>query len=85
MRAYPDGHTGDSLMALWFAYSEFRDRSGNRLVIPESFMQPVAETPNLKDPHAFKAEERKADDAIRQEQEYERSNYNRIMSRYLHK
>jgi hypothetical protein len=25
MRAYPDGHTGDSLMALWFAFSEMRD------------------------------------------------------------
>ena len=22
MRAFPDGHTGDSLMALWFAFSE---------------------------------------------------------------
>lgn len=25
MRAYPEGHSGDSLMALWFAYSEMRD------------------------------------------------------------
>ncbi len=25
MRAYPEGHTGDSLMALWFAFSEIRE------------------------------------------------------------
>lgn len=34
MRAYPDGHTGDSLMALWFAYSESRDYFSNKMVIP---------------------------------------------------
>lgn len=27
MRAYPEGHTGDSLMALWFAFSEIRDHT----------------------------------------------------------
>jgi len=27
MRRYPSGHTGDSLMALWFAYSAMRDIS----------------------------------------------------------
>jgi len=32
MRAYPDGHTGDSLMALWFAYSEARDRISSQPV-----------------------------------------------------
>ncbi len=34
MRAYPDGHTGDSLMALWFACSESRDFFSNRTIIP---------------------------------------------------
>lgn len=34
MRSYPEGHTGDSLMALWFAYSAMRDRTGNRIVVP---------------------------------------------------
>ncbi len=28
MRSWPDGHTGDSLMALWFAYLEARDIKG---------------------------------------------------------
>jgi len=30
MRSYPEGHTGDSLMALWFAFSEIRDCTANR-------------------------------------------------------
>jgi len=34
MRSWPDGHTGDSLMALWFAYLEMRDLSGKRFIIP---------------------------------------------------
>jgi hypothetical protein len=34
MRSWPDGHTGDSLMALWFAYLEARDLTGKRFVIP---------------------------------------------------
>ena len=33
MRAFPDGHTGDALMALWFAFSEMRDRLGNRILV----------------------------------------------------
>jgi hypothetical protein len=41
MRAYPDGHTGDSLMALWFAYSEARDRFSNRMVIPSNTPSPT--------------------------------------------
>jgi hypothetical protein len=36
MRAFPDGHTGDSLMALWFAFSEIRDRIAGRIIIPAS-------------------------------------------------
>lgn len=30
MRSYPEGHTGDSLMALWFAFSEIRDCTINQ-------------------------------------------------------
>jgi hypothetical protein len=41
MRAYPDGHTGDSLMALWFAYSEARDRFSNRVVFPSNTPTPT--------------------------------------------
>jgi len=41
MRAYPDGHTGDSLMALWFAYSEARDYFSNQITIPSTpYVQP---------------------------------------------
>lgn len=84
MRSYPDGHTGDSLMSLWFAYSEIRDRTSNNLVIPSVFMKPK-ETPNLRDKDTRKEEESKADKKVRAEQEYERSNYNRIMRGYLNK
>ncbi len=78
MRSFPDGHTGDSLMALWFALSEIREKTGNSLTIPSSFMQPRI-GPNLKDPIVFKTEERKADEALIAEQSFERSNFNRIM------
>ena len=80
MRSYPDGHTGDSLMSLWFAYSEVRDRTSNTLIIPSAFMQPL-NTPNLHDKEILNAEGTKADTALREEQEYERSNFNRIMRR----
>jgi len=43
MRAYPDGHTGDALMALWFAYSELRDNLANQLVIPRPYVVPEPE------------------------------------------
>lgn len=36
MRSWPDGHTGDSLMALWFAYLEMRDHKGRGFVAPKS-------------------------------------------------
>ena len=48
MRAYPDGHTGDSLMALWFAYSEARDYFSNELVIP-STNNTLPEVPSLEE------------------------------------
>jgi hypothetical protein len=32
MRSWPDGHTGDSLMAAWFAYLEARDLVGKRFI-----------------------------------------------------
>jgi len=31
MREYPEAHTGDSLMALWFAFSEMRENIGNNI------------------------------------------------------
>lgn len=35
MRAFPDGHTGDSLMALWFSYLEMTELTSTRFVIPK--------------------------------------------------
>ena len=63
MRAYPEGHTGDSLMALWFAFSEIRDCATNRPCLlridgtgwnldtqndnPQKIEPPKPETPKL--------------------------------------
>jgi hypothetical protein len=84
MRAYPEGHTGDSLMALWFAYSEWRDRTGNQLVIPSTIMETVSAI-NLKDPTQLAAGEKKADEDARVEQEWERSQFNAMMNRAMRK
>jgi len=69
MRSYPEGHTGDSLMALWFAYLEARDLTGSRIVIP---VESVSSVP-IKMPEAErKDEELKVDLAIMRESEKER-------------
>ena len=42
MRSYPDGHTGDSLMALWFAFLEARDLRGKKFIIPDTeYVAPI--------------------------------------------
>lgn len=79
MRAFPDGHTGDSLMALWFAHSEMRDLLGDRIVVPNAQDPRLVDPPDLRDPIILKAEEKKADQAHIQEQEYERSMFNEMM------
>ncbi|MBU6321300.1 MAG: hypothetical protein KGI78_00380 [Patescibacteria group bacterium] len=60
MRAYPDGHTGDSLMGLWFAYSEARDLTAGRILIPRQ-----ESAPPLPYPEDEKAADREI--AMRQE------------------
>ena len=45
MRAFPDGHTGDSLMALWFAFSEMRDHLQGRITIPSGPYRPQPQGP----------------------------------------
>lgn len=80
MRSYPDGHTGDALMALWFALSEIRDRTSNSLVVPSSFMKPK-ETPDISKPEIRQAEEKKADLAMSLEKEHERREFVRMMRR----
>lgn len=36
MRAFPEDHTGDSLMALWFAFLEMQELLGTRFTFPKS-------------------------------------------------
>jgi hypothetical protein len=72
MRAFPDGHTGDSLMALWFAFSEMRDLLGNRIVVPSIETQ-IKDPPDLKDPEVLKEENKKADLGFILQQEEERA------------
>lgn len=79
MRAFPDGHIGDSLMALWFAFSEMRDLRGDRVVVPNAQDPRLVDPPDLRDPIILAAEEKKADMAQVQEQEYERSMFNEMM------
>lgn len=79
MRAFPDGHTGDSLMAFWFAFSEMRDLRGDRVVVPNATNPLLVDPPDLRDPTILKEEEKKADQAQVQEQEYERSMFNEMM------
>lgn len=81
MRSYPDGHTGDSLMALWFAYSEIRDRTSTQLVIPSKFLDGPKDMPDIKDTDIRQREEKKADDALIAEQNYERQVFNNMMSK----
>ncbi len=66
MRAFPDGHTGDSLMALWFAFSEMRDRLAGKIRIPEGPYTP---------PPPYPIDERDADRELIAKQEVARSGW----------
>jgi hypothetical protein len=67
MRAFPDGHTGDALMALWFAFSEMRDLMGNKIVVPDNSQDAVNKVqPDISNPVVRKEEERKLDVAMSQ-------------------
>ena len=80
MRSFGDGgHTGDSLMGLWFALSEIRDRSGDGIVIPSTLSSKMKEPIDMTNPVVRQREEKKADQATRVENEYLRSNFNRMM------
>jgi hypothetical protein len=82
MRAFSgdnSAHTDDALMALWFAYSEVRTLLGSRIIIPRGLTETLKNAPNTKDPEVRKVEEKKADTALSLEQEYERSNYNKLL------
>jgi hypothetical protein len=70
MRRFPDGHTGDILMALWFAWSEMRDKGGKTIRIPRTTLQEAIDNANsaaTMTPEQIKEEERLADlEAMRQ-------------------
>ncbi len=66
MRSYPDGHTGDSLMALWFAVSEMRDYLQSGYTVPSG---PYIEPP--KGP----ANEQEADKETAAKQDFGRGGY----------
>ncbi len=66
MRSYPEGHTGDSLMALWFAYSEMRDAMGSKITIPGGTYTPLPQGPMTNE---------EADKEMIAEQEIARSGY----------
>ena len=66
MRAYPDGHTGDSLMALWFAVSEMRDYLQGGYTTPSGPYIPTPQGP---------ATEQEADKELIAKQEFARGGY----------
>jgi hypothetical protein len=79
MRAFPDGHTGDSLMALWFAFSEARDLLGTKPMIPTPSAGVVKDSPDMSDDFVLMEGNKKADQALILEQQYERSNFQNLM------
>lgn len=79
MRAFPDGHTGDALMAMWFAFSQIRELLGSRVLFPSSSFTKIKDSPPV-----HKAEERvdfekQADLEMIRQQEKERSNFDRMV------
>lgn len=83
MRAFPDGHTGDGLMALWFAFSEIRELMGTRVLVPTGAMDHIKDSPPTATAEQRAPLEEEAERLMRQEQEYERSNFNRMMARKM--
>ncbi len=80
MRAFPDGHTGDSLMACWFGYSEIRELLGTRVITPKSLFSTVKDTPlPTSGSPERKVMEHNVDIEMIREQEKVRSNYNRMI------
>jgi hypothetical protein len=79
MRAFPDGHTGDSLMALWFAFSEVRELLGSRVLVPRGNYDNIKDSPPVHTAEDRAPLEKEADRAVVSEQEYERSQFNRMM------
>lgn len=79
MRAFPDGHTGDALMALWFAYSEIRELVGERVVFPQSMFSVIKDSPPVHTPAQRVELEKTADIEAIAVQEKARSGFDRMV------
>jgi len=84
MRAFPDGHTGDSLMAFWFAFWEYRELLGERLVVPSTTGHPLnVNPPDWSDPEVMEKGNKEADLALVREQEAERAAFAGMMGSHF--
>lgn len=79
MRAFPDGHTGDSLMALWFAYSEVRELMGSRVLVPQNVISTIKDSPPVHKAEERGEFEKEADLKLIKEQERIRSGYDKFV------
>ena len=79
MRAFPDGHTGDTLMSLWFAYSQIRELMGTRVITPQSMTTMIKDSPPTQTKEQRFVFEKEADMDMIRAQEKQRSNYSRMI------
>jgi hypothetical protein len=79
MRSFPDGHTGDGLMATWFAFSEIRELMGSRVVFPQGSLSIIKDSPPTKTKEQRVELEKQADIEAITMQQRERSGFNRMM------
>lgn len=61
MLAFPEGHTGDSLMALWFAWLEMYELTRGGYVLPESASKPKVIEEIVKTPETVAAQNKALD------------------------
>jgi hypothetical protein len=86
MRNFPDGHTGDRLMSLFFAFSEARDRIGEAYKFPSTTamasMKKIEEADAIvHDPVRLGEEIKRADSAAAVTRRDEIMQFNRMMRR----
>ena len=72
-------HTGDGLMALWFAYSEVRALLGSKILIPGTFMSTLKDSPDVTKEEIRKPLETIAETNVRLESEAERAQFTKLM------
>lgn len=82
MRAFPDGHTGDSLMAMWFAFSQIRELLGSRVLFPSSSISKIKDSPPVHKAEERVDMEKQADLEMIRQQEKERSNFSRMVGTF---